>query len=383
MRLTIRSTPATDAAVGIRGAVRTGRPTRALLARLEPGDIAVIDHLDLDQATARALVDARVAAVVNAQPMISGRYANLGPEILAEAEILLVEGVGGSAFARLAETDVVTLREGGLYDGAQLLVQGRALSLEDVRLAMAEARTGLTAQLETFTHNSSELLRREEDVLVNGAGLPMLHTPLDERPAVVVSAQARPAELSRIKRFVRDQRPVVVAVDDAAAALRKAGVKADVVVLSGADSLPEAKVLRGARDVVVVQRRDAAPGVTEGLARMGIAPHVVGTTVSTEDAALLVVNAGRPGLVVGVGLTATLEDFLDRRRSGLASSYLTRLVLGPRLVDAAALPLLYTGRVRPWHVGTSVLAGLLAVGAAIATTAVGQDWVQQLLELVR
>ncbi|GAA1975813.1 putative cytokinetic ring protein SteA [Nocardioides panacihumi] len=382
MRLPLRSSTATDTVTGVRGAVRTGRPTRALLARLEPGDVAVIDHLDLDQGTARALLDARVVAVVNAQSMISGRYANLGPEILAEAGVLLIEGVGGSAFARLAETEEVTIRDGGLYDGNQLVAEGRALDLDDVRLAMVQARAGLAAQLETFTHNSVELLRREEDVLLNGAGIPMLHTPLDERAAVVV-AQARSADLGRIKRFVREQRPVVVAVDAAAQKLRKAGVKADVVMLSGTESLPEAKVLRGARDVVVVQRADAAPGVTEGLARMGIAPHVMATTVSTEDAALLVTNAGRPSLVVGVGLTATLEDFLDRRGSGLAGSYLTRLVLGPRLVDAAALPLLYTGRVRPWHVALSVLAGLAAVGASIATTAVGHDWAQQLTELIR
>ena len=382
MRLPLRSTTATDPAAGVRGPVRAGRPTRALLARLEPGDIAVIDHLDLDQVTARALVDARVAAVVNAQSMISGRYANLGPEILAGAGIVLVEGIGGSAFARLAEADVVVVRDGGVYDGGQLLVQGRELDLDDVRVAMAEARAGLAAQLETFTHNSTELLRREEDVFLNGSGIPMLHTPLDQRSAVVV-AQARSADLAGIKRFVREQRPVVVAVDAAAQKLRKAGVKAEVVVLSGAESLPDAKVLRAARDVVVVQRADAAPGVTDGLARMGIAPHVMSTTVPTEDAALLVANAGRPALVVGVGLTATLEDILDRRRSGLAGSYLTRLVLGPRLVDAAALPQLYTGRVRPWHVGASVLTGLVAVGAAIATTAVGHDWVQQLVELVR
>lgn len=382
MRLPSRTTAPTDPAPGVRGPVRAGRPTRSLLSRLEPGDIAVIDHVDLDQATARALLDAGVAAVVNAQPMISGRYANLGPELLAANGVTLVEGIGGSAFARLAETEEVTIRDGGLYDGRELVVQGRSLDLDDVRLAMAEARAGLTAQLETFTHNSAELIRREQDVLLNGAGIPMLHTPVESRPVVVV-AQAKPVDLGRIKRFVREQRPVVVAVDAAAEPLRKAGIKADVVVLSGDGSLPAAKVLRTARDVVVVQRADAAAGLADGLARMGIAPHVVATTVATEDAALLVVDRGRPSLILGSGLSATLEDFLDRRRSGLAGSYLTRLVVGPRLVDAAALPLLYTGRVRPWHVGGSVLAGLAAVLAAIATTPVGHDWAQQLLELLR
>jgi uncharacterized membrane-anchored protein len=211
----------------------------------------------------------------------------------------------------------------------------------------------------------------------------MLHPPLDDRP-VVVAAHARPGDIALVKRFVKEQRPVVVAVDGAAEALRRAGLKAEVVVLTGGgEALPAAKVLRTARDVVVVQRADAAPGTTDGLARMGVAPHLVATTIPAEDAAVLVAHAGRPRIMVGVGLTATLADFLDRRRPGLAGGYLTRLLAGPRLVDAQALPLLYTGRVRPWHVLASVVLGLAAVLGSVATTPVGHDWAQQLVERVR
>lgn len=380
MRLPTRT--AINPVVGVSGPLRVGRPTRSLLGRLEPGDIAVIDHVDLDLPTARALLEAGVAAVVNAQPMVSGRYANLGPELLAAHGVVLVEGIGASAFARLAEVKTATVREGGLHDGDTMLVQGRPLGPDEVRAAMDAAREGMAAQLETFTHNSAELLRREQDVLLTGAGLPLLHTPLEERSVVVV-AQARPGDIALVKRFVKEQRPVLVAVDGAAESLRRAGLKAQVVVLTGGEPLPAAKILRAARDVVVVQRADATGATTEGLARMGVTAHVVATAVPAEDAAVLVVHAGRPRVVVGVGLTATLEDFLDRRRPGLAGSYLTRLIAGPRLVDAEALPLLYTGRVRPWQVGASVLTGLAAVAASIAATPLGNDWATRLLEQIR
>ncbi|MFT4286895.1 putative cytokinetic ring protein SteA [Nocardioides sp.] len=374
MRLTTRQ----PLLPGVTGPVRTGRPTRSLLPRLEPGDIAVIDHLDLDRGTAQALLDAGVVAVVNAQQMISGRYANLGPELLAEAGVPLVEGIGGSAFARLAETEDARVHDGGVYAGEELIAQGRGLDAEAVRAAMGSARSGLVAQLETFAHNATELLRREQDVLLSGAGLPALEGRVEGGPVVVVS-QAKVGELAGVKRFVQEQRPLVIAVGAAAERLRKSRIKADVVVV--AEELPTAKVLRAASDVVVVERAGGTAPL-EQLGRLGVAPHVVTTTVSAEDVALLTADAASPSVIVGVGLTATLADFLDSRRTGLAGAYLSRLVAGPRLVDARALPQLYTGKVRPWHLGAATVLGLAAVAVSVAATPVGQDWVDQLLGLL-
>jgi uncharacterized membrane-anchored protein len=103
---------------------------------------------------------------------------------------------------------------------------------------------------------------------------------------------------------------------------------------------------------------------------------------AAEDAALLLADTGAASVVVGVGMHATLDEFLDRRRSGLASTYLTRLKVGERLVDASALPTLYSGRVRPWHLVSVGLAGLVALGAAIGVTPVGQEWVSGLTSWV-
>jgi uncharacterized membrane-anchored protein len=376
MKFAVRTRPA-PTLPGVHGPARIHRRTASLLGRLRVGDIAVIDHLDMDRDTAQALVDAGVVAVVNAGPLISGRYPNLGPERLVEAGVLVVDNAGTEVFDRLKDGAEIRIDGGVVYAGDTLVAPARELTADVVRAEMGKARSGLAAQLESFTHNSTEFLRREQDLLLHGHGVPQTSTEMAGRPVVVVvRSHGWEDELRGIKPFVREQRPVLIGVDRGADALADAGHRPDVVVVTGdSDDLPSASVLRKARDVVVLVERGAARGATEQLERMGIRPLRFETTATTEDAALLLASAREASLIVGVGMHATLDEFLDRRRAGLASTFLTRLKLGPDLVDAAALPRLYDGAVRPRHLLGALVAGILAVAAAISVTPVGQEWV--------
>jgi uncharacterized membrane-anchored protein len=376
MKFAVRTRPA-PTLPGVHGPARIHRRTASLLGCLRVGDIAVIDHLDMDRDTAQALVDAGVVAVVNAGPLISGRYPNLGPERLVEAGVLVVDNAGTEVFDRLKDGTEIRIDGGVVYAGDDLVSPARELTADAVRAEMGKARSGLAAQLESFTHNSTEFLRREQDLLLHGHGVPQTSTEMAARPVVVVvRSHGWEDELRGIRPFVREQRPVLVGVDRGADALAEAGHRPDVVVVTGdSDDLPSASVLRKARDVVVLVERGAARGATEQLERMGIRPLRFETTATTEDAALLLASAREASLIVGVGMHATLDEFLDRRRAGLASTFLTRLKLGPDLVDAAALPRLYDGAVRPRHLLGALVAGTLAVAAAISVTPVGQEWV--------
>lgn len=368
---------------GLTGIARVERRTRLLLPRLRPGDIAVLDHLDMDRSTAQALVDAGVAAVVNASPMISGRYPNLGPEVLAEAGVLLLDRAEGAQAIR--DGARVRIHDAVVYVGEDPVATGREADAALIAGEMDAARRGMVTQLETFTHNSTEFLRREQDVLLHGLGLPRLVTPLADRPVVVVvPGHDHEAELEAIRSFVREQDPVLIGVDRGADTLLAAGHRPDVVVIGDglADAeQPSAKALRGARDVVVRVDRGGRMH-REQLERMGIRPLGLESSATTEDAALLLADAGDARLIVGVGMHASLDEFLDRQRPGLASTYLTRLKVGDRLVDARAVPMLYSGRVRPRHLFLVLLAGLIAVAAAIAVTPVGQEWADALARLV-
>lgn len=362
----------TAAQPGLTGTVRVDRRTKVLLPRLRPGDVAVIDQLDLDRATAQALLDARVSAVLNVSPFLSGRYPALGPALLAEAGVVMLDRLEG--LQHVPDGARIRLHDEMVYVDDRPVALGREVDLDVLDHEMAQARTGLATQLETFTHNSSEFLRREEALLLHGQGLPRTGSRMAGRPVAVV-LEGQKAELRRISAFVRERRPVLVAVDRGADVLHEAGHTPDVVVLDNhGGELPSAATLRAARDVVVrVDRGDRRP--LEHLERLGLRPLRVETSATSEDIALLLAEAGDASVIVGVGMHATLDEFLDRQRAGLASTYLTRLRVGQRLVDAAAVPVLYSGRLRPRHLFLAMLVGLVALTAALAATPVGHDWV--------
>jgi uncharacterized membrane-anchored protein len=372
---------------GLVGTARVERRTRALLPRLRAGDVAVVEHVDLDRATAQALIDAEVAAVVNAVPMISGRYPNLGPQLLVEAGVLLVDGIGVAGLGAIGDGRSVRIHVGEVYAGEEVLARGREVDAATVATELSQARTGLVTQLETFTHNSTEFLRREQDLLLHGRGVPLLDTRIAGRPVVVVvRGHEHEQELDRIRTFLREQHPVLIGVGAGAEVLRAAGLTPHVVVLdAGADDteVPSAATLRSARDVVVRVDRGAGRSQVESIERLGVRPKRFESAATPEDAGLILADAGDAAVIVGVGLHATLEELLDRQRSGLASTYLTRLKVGPRLVDATAVPYLYSGRVRPWHVLAVLLAGLVALAAAISVTPVGQDWLDSLTDALQ
>jgi uncharacterized membrane-anchored protein len=372
-----------QADVGVAGTARTDRRISALLPRLRAGDIAVLDQVDLDGPTAEALAEAGVAAVINRAAMISGRFPNRGPQILLDAGIPMIdqaEGTNGrDLLTAVADGRRLLLRGGTVSVGDDVVAEGRSLTAQDVADQLTGAEAGMSTQLHTLTHNSAEFLRREEALLLHGEGIPRVRTKLKNRPVVVVGQGPDDvAELRRIRRYLREVKPVVVATGEGLALARAAGLSPDVVVLdSRAEDLPLAKELRSCRDVVVTE----APGGvrSEGAGsdrfdRIGVRAVPMRTTATPADAALLLADAGGATPIVAVGLRGTVEEFLDGSREGIGSGYMTRLKVGPRLVDATAVPLLYSGQLRARHAYLVLLIGLVVVAAALATTDVGHQW---------
>jgi uncharacterized membrane-anchored protein len=379
-------------APGISGTARMDRRLGNVLRRSHPGDIAVIDYLDLDRGSAEALLEQRVAAVVNAAPFISGRFPNLGPELLARAGVVLVDDVGTEVFSRLKDGARVRIHNNTVYVGHEPVVSGRRLHLDDVQGLMDDARGGLTTQLQSLTHNTTEFLRREQDLLLHGKGVPDLGTRLAGRPVVVVVREfEHEDELHHMRDFIKEQRPVLVGVDAGADSLVAAGMRPDLLVLGeGGLSRPGGMEARVVSDKALTRSRevllhaDSADRLVgaERLERLGVRAHRISSGGTTEDVALLVADIKGASIIVTVGTHATLDEFLDRHRNGLASTFLTRLRVGPRLVDARNVPPLYAGRVRLWQLALVLLCGLIALGAAVATTPVGGQWIKDLWSFV-
>lgn len=379
MKLPLRSAPV--ALPGLTARARSDRRTSTLIPRLQAGEIAVIDHLDLDRATAERLVSAGVVAVLNRSQFVSGRFPNQGPATLLDAGVVLVDGIGES-WGELKDGATLRLDDGVIWIDDTEVARGRVLDRALLDDELAAARGQMSTQLHSFTHNTTEFIRREEELLLHGRGAPRIGTAVEGRPVVVAAPGPElREELTQLRAWWRETKPAVIAIEGAADEILQAGHQVDVLVLAGhgasaGDSLDRvsAGAVRAATDVVVVVERGHGSQPLESIERLGAAPLRFETQATAEDAGLMLAQVGRAQLIVGAGLHATIEDFLDRRHGGVASTFLTRLTVGERLVDARAVPALYGGRVSPWQLWLALLIGVLAVVAAIATTPVGQDW---------
>ena len=362
---------------GVSGVVRLDRRTKDLTKRLRAGDIAVLDHVDLDRVSADALVACRVAAVINAAPSISGRYPNLGPEILLQAGIPLIDNVGTEVFGAVREGDLIRVDGAEIYLDEQVVGKGNEQDIPSVDAAMAEARAGLHSQLEAFAANTMEYLLKERALLLDGVGVPEVRTPFAGRHVlVVVRGYDYREDLAALRPYIREYRPILLGVDGGADALVEAGYTPDIIV-GDMDSVTDSTLQCGAEVVVHAYSDGHAPGL-QRVQDLGISGVIFPAAGTSEDVALLLADEKGAALIVAVGTHATLVEFLDKGRQGMASTFLTRLRVGGKLVDAKGVSRLYRSRISTWSLVLLVLATLATMTAAVLVSDAGQAYLDVL-----
>ncbi len=355
---------------GVTGLARVDRRADAVVRRVGPGDIAVFDQVDLDRRTADALVAAGVAGIVNAAPSISGRFPNLGPEIIVAAGIVLVDGAGAEAL-RIKDGTRLRLHEGRIYVGDTEFGRGVEQTADSIADLMIEAKSGLSTQLEAFSANTIEFLRHERALIIDRVGIPDVKIPIRDRQVLVVAVgYNHTADLAALNHFIHEYQPILIGVEAGANALHAAGHRPHLIV--GDPYQVDPGTLKAADEVVVPAQPDGfAPGL-QRIQDLGIGAVTFPSMTNPEDLALLLAEAHGAALVITVGFQATLHEFLDRGRSGSnPSTFLTRLRLGGKLVDGHAVAVLYRSRVSAGAVLLMVLAALLAVTAALLVSNIG------------
>ena len=356
---------------GIIGTARLDRRTKNLVKRLSPGDIAIIDHRDLDRLSADALIERQVAAVVNVSASISGRYPNHGPQVLVEAGIPLLDEAGPDVFTRVTEGTVVWLDGEDLYVGEEVIAKGRLQTAESVQAAMEEARAGAAAQLQAFVANTLEYMTKEGGLLVDGIVTPQLRTRIEGRHVlVVVRGHHHREDLATLRSYIREFKPLMVAVDGGADTLLEAGYQPSLIV-GDMDSVSDRGLQCGAELVVHAYPDGKAPGLAR-VENLGLSAVVCPAPGTSEDVALLLVDQTGASLIVAVGTHNTLDEFLDRGRAGFSSTFLTRLRVGGKLVDAKGVSRLYRPRVSGWALAALVLAASITMLIVLAISPAGQ-----------
>jgi uncharacterized membrane-anchored protein len=365
---------------GVTGTARVDRDIDRLLRRVEPGDIVVLDVLDLDRVTADALVAADIAGVVNASPSISGRYPNLGPEVLVGNGVTLIDEAGPEIFKKLKEGAKLRLHNGGVYAGDRRLALGIERSEHEITEMMAEAKSGLVSHLEAFAGNTIEFIRSESPLLIDGIGIPDVDVDLYKRHVVVVAeGPAAEADLKALKPFIKEYQPVLIGVGTGADVLRKGGYRPQLIV--GDPDKMSAEVLKCGAQVVLPADADGhAPGL-ERIQDLGVGAMTFPAAGTAADLALLLADHHGASLIVTVGHAANIEEFFDRSRAQhTPSTFLTRLKVGEKVVDAKAVATLYRSRISGGSIALLVIAMLIAIIVALwvsRTDTVVIEWIVQ------
>jgi uncharacterized membrane-anchored protein len=353
----------------LEGVARLDRKTKRLVRRLHPGDIAIINHADIDRVAAETLVDAAPVAVINAAPSTTGRYPNLGPLLLCQAGITLVDDVGSEVMDRITEGDVVTIEGDKVVVAGEVVATGVRQDIDRVEAAIESARENIGPELERFAKNTVIYMRQELDLITGELEVPEVRIPLQDRHVLIVVRgidYKDDLKLLQQSGYLRDVRPVLVGVDGGADALLEIGATPDVII-GDFDSVSETTLRCGAQLLVHGYTDGRAPGA-DRLDELGLPYTVFSAPGTSEDIAMLLAYEHGAELIVAVGTHNSMVEFLDKGRAGMASTFLVRMRVGSTLVDAKGVSRLYRQSVRTRDLVLMVLAALFTLAVVFAVS---------------
>ncbi|HPP73770.1 MAG TPA: putative cytokinetic ring protein SteA [Armatimonadota bacterium] len=359
------------------GTIRLDKRTKNLAKRLKPGEIALIDHQDIDSVSAQMLIDRRISAVINASKSISGRYPNLGPKMLLDAGIPIIDDVGNEMWDRIREGDMVEITGCQLHADGVLVCSGKQLTAEDVEHMLEEAKQNLDVELERFAENTLSYVLKEKSLLLDATKLPDIDTQIaGKHVLIVVRGEGYKEDLVSLRAYINEVKPVLIGVDGGADALLGMGYKPHIII-GDMDSVSD-KALKCGAEIIVHAYTDAArtaPGMAR-LKQLGLGATIAAVPGTSEDVAMLLAYEKGAELIVAVGTHSNLIDFLDKGRKGMSSTFLVRLKVGSKLVDARGASKLYQNRSGVQYAGILVLAAMAALVTVIASSPAIQDQIR-------
>lgn len=348
----------------VQAVARIDKRTKNIVKRLRPGEVAVIDHTDIDKVSAESLIECRPAFVVNAACSITGNYPNLGPLMLVASGINILDETGQRVFECIKEGDRVELFGNAIFLNGELVSRGTLLTLEEIELRIDDSKARLGKHLGDFAANTMELLEAEKEILLETVELPHMTTKFKGRQTlIVVRGSDYKRDLKALRTYIREIKPVLVGVDGGADALLEMGYKPDMVV-GDMDSVSDKSLGCGAELVVHGYSDGGAPGKSR-LDDMELPSTVFHYPGTSEDIAMLIAYEKGSELIAMVGGHNNLIEFLDKDRKGMASTFLVRLRVGATLVDAKGISQLYQTRIKAWHLVMMVIAALIVIAIVI------------------
>lgn len=364
------------------GVARLDKRTKRLVKRLGPDDIAIIDHADLDRASAEELLESRVRVVFNVSPSVTGRFPNVGPLSLVRGGVRLIDCPDAALFEEVKEGESLVVRGGGLFRNGTRLASGHLHTEDELERLLSGQQARVSDALENFAENTLRHVREESKLLSEGVQMPQARTSFRDRHALVVArAPEAKRDLRTVRSYIREFKPILIGVDGGADRLLEAGYKPDLIV-GDMDSVSDGALTCGAEIVVHAYPGGRAPG-RERVDRLGLQSAILPAPGMSEDVAILLAHEKGAELIVAVGTRFNLTEFLERDRAGMSSTFLTRLKVGEILVDARGVSRLFRPRAGVGPLLAFAGGGIAAIVAAVAVSSDLQHFLSLLVERIQ
>lgn len=342
----------------IKGIARSGKRTKELVKKLQAHEIAIIDHEDIDELAAQSLVKAKVKAVINASPSITGKYPHRGPSVLIESGIPVLEQVGADVFAKINDGMEIQIKGQEIFSDHQLLGQGKVLNMKIIAEKVRQAEKNYHIQLGKFINNTLEYAAKEIKLVDQKLDIPDLGLDFHGRHTlIVVRGKDYLDDLNVIRPYINEIKPILIGVDGGADALRSFGYCPHLII-GDMDSISDRTLKCGAKLIVHAYPNGRAPGM-ERISSLGLDASLLPAPGTSEDAAMLLSYQLGTELIVAVGTHSNVIDFLEKGRQGMASTFLVRLKIGSILVDAKGVSKLYRQKLKFRYIAQLVMAALI------------------------
>lgn len=344
----------------MKGIAKIDKKTKDLAKRISFGEIAIIKHKDIDAVAAESLVSAKIKFVINMDKSISGKYPNLGPKILMAADIPILDNVEQNLFECIKDGDEIEVIEDEIYKDGKCIGKGQWFTDEIVNYKTNKAKSNISIELDKFIENTLDYAKKEKDIILNGISIPTIKTKIKGKHVlVVVRGQNYKEDLNILQSYIREEKPVLIGVDGGADALLEFGYKPNIIV-GDMDSVSD-EALRKCDEIVVHAYID---GIAPGMKRMnslGLNALTIPAPGTSEDIAMLIAYEKGADLIIALGSHSNMIDFLEKGRKGMASTFLVRLKIGSKLIDAKGVNKLYHTGVKLKYIFALVLSALLPI----------------------
>ena len=232
--------------------------------------------------------------------------------------------------------------------------------MEYVERQLNKGNLNIEKELDSFIENTLEYAKKEKEIVIGNLNIPKIKTKISNRHVlIVVRGKDYKRDLEAIRVYIKEKKPILIGVDGGGDALLEFGYIPDIII-GDMDSVSD-NCLKHSKEIIVHAYTDGtAPGL-ERINKLNISAYKFSAPGTSEDIALLLAYHYHADLIVAVGTHSNMIDFLEKGRKGMASTFLVRLKVGSKLVDAKGVNKLYKNSLEIKYLLTLGFAALLPI----------------------